>query len=120
MQSECTEGLVLIRDGVLMIADGVNKILETTEPKEETKPTVDKSAEVAEYNPENIPWVSAEGEKGIYQKYPAYQQKPAMLTDYINLLEDLTQHNGKLQKAGFFYWKFPDGSTIGRKPAKKK
>jgi len=77
------------------------------------------TGEPIKYNPENIPWVRAEGKNGIYERYPAYQQKPAMLTDYINLLADLTTHNGKLQRSGLFYWKFPDGSTIGRKPSKK-
>ena len=87
--------------------------------KEETKPTVDKSVEVGEYNPETIPWIQAEGEKGIYQRFPAYQQKPSISVDYTNLLDDLTQHNGKLQRAGLFYWLFDDKITIGRKPAKK-
>jgi len=33
------KGMVLIRDGAQMIVDGVQKILETTEPKETEKPT---------------------------------------------------------------------------------
>jgi len=87
--------------------------------KEETKPTVDESTKVGEYNPEKIPWVRAEGEKGIYERYPAYQQKPVMLTDYINLLEDLKRHTGKLQRAGLFYWHFQDSVIVARKPSKK-
>jgi len=75
--------------------------------------------EVDKYNPENIPWVRAEGKNGIYQRFPAYQQKPSMSKDYINLLENLKRDNGKLQRAGLFYWLFSDSTTIGRKPAKK-
>ena len=38
MDSKQLEGFVLLRDGLAMAADGVNKLLETTEPKEELKP----------------------------------------------------------------------------------
>lgn len=99
----------------------VAKAEEQKEAPKTEKTKTDKKAtkEVPEYNPENIPWVRAEGEKGIYERYPAYQQKPSMMVDYINLLEDLKNHKGKLQRAGLFYWLFPDEATIGRKPAKK-
>ena len=75
--------------------------------------------EKIDYNPENIPWIQAEGPNGVYQRFPAYQQKPGMTKDYLNLLEDLKRHNGKLQRNGLFYWLFNDEQTIGRKPAKK-
>jgi len=42
-----------------------------------------------------------------------------MLTDYINLLEDLKRHTGKLQRAGLFYWHFQDSVIVARKPSKK-
>ena len=82
---------------------------------------VDKQAteEPLEYNLEKIPWIQAEGKKGIYQKYPAFKQKPSMTVDYINLLEDLKQHNGKLTRNGFFMWLFDDNVTVARKPAKR-
>ena len=85
------------------------------------KTEIDKqfTEEPLEYNPDKIPWLRTEGQKGVYERYPAFQQKPSMTIDYINLLEDLKSHNGKLQRAGLFYWLFEDGSTIGRKPAKK-
>lgn len=105
-------------DGWLSKTNRAQKVVRQGVPKE-AKPTVDESTKVGEYNPEKIPWIRAEGEKGVYERYPSFQQKPAMLTDYVNLLEDLERHGGKLQRAGLFYWKFPDGSTIGRKTAKK-
>ena len=74
---------------------------------------------VAEYNPEKILWVRAEGKNCVYERYPAYQQKPLMGADYTNLLEALKRHNGKLQHCGLFYWSFGDNVTIGRKPAKR-
>jgi len=74
---------------------------------------------VAEYDPEKIPWIRAEGKNGVYERYPAYQQKPSISTDYTNLLGDLKRHQGKLQKAGLFFWLFDDNITIGRKPAKR-
>jgi len=87
--------------------------VEKTESQQDT-------GEPIKYNPENIPWVRTEGKKGFYERYPAFQQKPSMSVDYINLLEDLKAHNGKLQRAGLFYWCFEDGSTVGRKPAQKR
>jgi len=105
------------RDAYQQLADAENEELEKHAP---AGVKAEKSNKALGYNPENIPWVQAEGQKGIYQKYPAFQQKPAILVDYVNLLEDLQNHNGKLQRAGLFYWLFQDSVTIGRKPAKKK
>jgi len=79
----------------------------------------EKTEEIPDYNPENIPWIQAEGPNGIYERFPAYKQKPGMNKDYLNLLEDLKRHNGKLQRSGLFYWLWNDEETIGRKPAKK-
>jgi len=81
--------------------------------------TLQDTREPLKYNPEKIPWIRTEGPKGVYERYPAFQQKPSMSVDYTNLLEDLKSHNGKLQCTGLFYWLFDD-STIGRKPAKKR
>jgi len=81
--------------------------------------TIDNNIEIPEYNPENIPWTRTEGPNGAYERFPAYQQKPSTSVDYVNLLEDLKRHNGKLQRAGLFYWLWSDSTTIGRKPAKK-
>ena len=74
---------------------------------------------VGEYDPEKISWVRAEGKNGVYERYPAYQQKASMDADYVNLVEDLKLHNGHMQKAGLFYWLFNDNSTVGRKASKR-
>ena len=74
---------------------------------------------VAEYDPEKLSWVRAESKNGVYERYPAYQQKPSMSADYVNLVEDLKRHNGHLQYGGLFYWFFGDNVTIGRKPARR-
>jgi len=99
---------VKLRDHHQAIADLWNEELEKHAPHE-----------VGEYDPEKIQWIRAEGKNGNYQRYPAYQQKPSMSADYTNLLEDLKRHEGKLQKAGLFYWIFDDNTTIGRKLAKR-
>lgn len=101
--------LVKMRDGAQMIADACNEQLEQMDP---TKTT-------ANYNPESIGWTRAEGSRGPYERYPAPQQPPDHGNmDYSSLLEDLKQHDGKLTRAGLFYWLFNDNVTIGRKPRK--
>jgi len=74
---------------------------------------------VQSYNPESIKWIRTTGQKGPYERYPAFQQKPKLTVDYSNLLEDLKAHEGKLTRNGLFYFLFDDGSTIGRKPSKR-
>jgi len=99
------EGLVLIRDGAAMIADGVSKLLETTEPKEAQKLTYDIS---------KIKTVQAEGPSGPYKK--ANNQDG---NDYKLLIEDLKAHDGKITRDGFWIWLFNDGKTAGLKPSKR-
>ena len=102
--------LVKLRDAAQMIADACNEQLEKTAPPE---------AQEHGWNPEAIKWEQAEGAKGLFQAYPARDTKPEQTIDYTNLIADLNQHQGRLNKNGFFYWKFPNGITIGRKPAKR-
>ena len=104
------EFLVKLRDAALMIADAANEQLEKVNPNR-----TDQS-----YNPENIKWGSAEGEKGPYKRYPAAGEKIESTPDYKGLLAELKAHKGRLQRAGLFYWLFTDETTIGRKPAKKR
>jgi hypothetical protein len=74
---------------------------------------------IKEYDPEKIAWISAEGQKGPYERYPAFQQKPNPTSDYVNLLNDLKNHDGKLTHNGLFYWLWEDEATIGRKPKQR-
>jgi hypothetical protein len=99
---------VKLRDHHQAIADALNEELEKHAPPE-----------VDEYDPEKILWTKATGPKGPYEMYPAFQQQPTQTSDYAALLEDLKNHEGKLQQGGLFYWLFVDGFTIGRKPAKR-
>jgi hypothetical protein len=72
------------------------------------------------YNPEKLNWIRTEGQKGPYERYPAFQQKPQPTADYVNLITDLKNHEGKLVRNGLFYWLWKDETTIGRKPATKR
>jgi hypothetical protein len=104
--------LVKIRDTSQMTTETANKLLEKMAP-----PYIE---EVHTYNPENIGWIRTEGQKGPYERYPAFQQKPQPTTDYVNLINDLKNHDGKLVHNGLFYWLWKDENTIGRKPATKR
>ena len=100
---------VKCRDAFQMLADAHNDAIEKLNP--------DRTEQ--KYNPENIKWVSAEGEKGPYERYPAPGEKIDSTPDYKGLLADLNAHKDRLQRAGLFYWLFPDEKTVARKPAKK-
>ena len=99
------EALVLVRDGLSMTVDGLNLILESTEPKEE--PT---------YNILKIVTRQTEGKSGYYLKASAAdnQNNP----DFEALIEDLKQHDNKLTKQGYFCWLFSDNKTVGMKQSK--
>lgn len=62
------------------------------------------------WNPNNIKWTEAQGAKGPYQRSDDVNN-----LDFKRLSKDLAEHNGNLTKNGFFYWKFQNGTTIGRK-----
>lgn len=72
------------------------------------------------YNPENIGWIRTTGQKVAYERYPDFQQKPQSTADYVNLLNDFKNHDGKLIHSGLFYRLWKDEATIGRKPANKR
>lgn len=79
-----------------------------------------KPEEISCYNAENVLWVRAKGQKGFYERYPAFQQMPTLSFDYNGLLADLKRHGGKMVRGGFSYWLWDDGQTVGRKPLKPK
>ena len=84
------------------------------EELERLKPLEAKA--VKEYDPEKIVWIRTEGQKGSYERYPAFQQKPTLSVDYLNLVNDLRNHKGTMVRNGLFYWLWNDEQTIGRKP----
>ena len=110
IEDKTIDFLIKLRDAAQTIVDATNSQLELSNPF---------NLKELSYDTNKIPWIRTQGQKGPYERYPAFQQKPTMSIDYINLLEDLKRHEGKLQKAGLFYWTFEDNTTIGRKPAKR-
>ena len=69
--------------------------------------------EEPEWNPANISWALAEGNRGPYER-----SQGSTNLDFNALLKDLNEHDGKLSKDGYFYWIFQDSKTVGRKKAK--
>lgn len=105
--SKQVDALVLIRDGMTMTLDGVNLFLESQEPKKPQKTTEDQF----QYNLEKIIWTEEIGPNGKYQK--AIEQDNE---DFRALINDLEAHDGKVQRKGFFLWKFNTiENTVGRK-----
>ena len=100
------ESLVLIRDGLTMTLDRINKLLEKTEPK--TQPNYDIMKIVTR---------QTEGKSGYYLKASAEDNQNNL--DFEALIEDLKQHGNKLTKQGYFCWLFSDNKTVGMKPSKK-
>ena len=100
-----------MRDGLQQIADACNEELEKHAPT---------AIKLENNNPEEIAWTKTSGQKGEYQRYPAYQQLPTDTPAYTALLNSIKSNNGKYMHGGLFYWLFEDGITIGRKPAKKR
>lgn len=101
--------LVKLRDGAQMMADAANEYLEKLAPKDEAKHN---------WNPSKIPWVLTQGSRGPYEKASA--EETSVSPDFVALLEDLKAHGGKLQREGWFYWKFDKATTptVGRKKRK--
>jgi len=67
------------------------------------------------FDMEKIAWVQTEGEKGPYQKSTDYDN-----LNHKALLKKLAEHKGAMDIDDFFVWTFQDGSSIGRKPRKRK
>ena len=91
-----------------MIVDAANEQLNQTVPYNQK--------EVFPYDPDKLSWTRAEGQKGPYERYPAFQQKPTLTFDYVNLVNDLRNHDGTMVRNGLFYWVWDDDQTVGRKP----
>ena len=103
------EGLVLVRDGLTMAVDGLNNILETTEPKEEQTPQT--------YDLMQVVTVQTEGPRGQYLKITHENNESNPV--YFALVEDLKTHKGTITKQGYFVFLFEDQKTAGMKLSKK-
>lgn len=93
------DALVKVRDGLVLTLDGITELLDAM------RPYVDM---------DKIRWEKAQGPQGVYEKSTDVQNP-----EYQKLLDDLTQHNGKLSLEHFFVWQFSDGKAIGRKLRQK-
>jgi hypothetical protein len=65
------------------------------------------------WDPDKIKWEKAEGSKGEFERSEDVDNP-----EFKSMLKDLAEHGGKLNRLGYFYWAFQNGSTIGRKKRK--
>jgi hypothetical protein len=65
---------------------------------------------VLEYDTTKILWETVQGPKGPYER----SSEDSL--DFNILLKDLDRHDGRLTHEGWFYWRFNNSNTIGRKP----
>jgi hypothetical protein len=111
------EAEVLIEDEhqIELAKESVETLLDTWLKGElinKPQPPVSKVSK--NYDVEKIAWTEAEGTSGPYQR-----SEDINSLDHKALLKDLAAHKRKFRRAGFFYWTFQNGYTIGRKPVKK-
>jgi len=95
--------IVALRDSCQDIVNACNAEIELSNPENK-------------YDAEKILWIRATSDNGVYERYPAYKQKPTLTPDYNNLVQDLKEHDRYFEKNGIKYWLFDDLETIGRKP----
>ncbi len=62
------------------------------------------------YDPNSIRWEQAQGQAGPYER-----SEDTNNPNFKQLTKDLTAHQGKLSRNGYFYWLFNNSSTVGRK-----
>lgn len=74
----------------------------------------EQSTKAFTWDPSKIKWVQTEGVSGPYER-----AEDADSLDFKNLLKDLSAHNGKFMRNGFFYWKFSRSPVVGRKKLEK-
>ncbi|MBN2260471.1 MAG: hypothetical protein JW702_07990 [Clostridiales bacterium] len=97
------------KQAILQLADAVQNVLDVFTEAET------QAEEVPQYDLNKITWSDETGPKGEYQK--AIEQESQ---DFRALVNDLEIHDGKLQRNGFFLWKFNTiENTVGRKKAKQ-
>lgn len=77
------------------------------------KRVISQAKGVEKWNPDKIKWTEAEGSKGPYER-----SEDVNSLEFKAMLKDLASHSGKIQRNGYFYWTFQNGSTVGRKKRK--
>jgi len=69
-----------------------------------------KVEEKPRWDPTQIVWTKVEGQKGEYER-----SEDVINFEFKAMLKDLAAHGGKMNQEGWFYWTFPNGTTVGRK-----
>lgn len=93
-----------------VLAESLVNILKTSSSKGKESLNSKTREKPWNWDPQKIAWTKAQGTKGEYER-----SEDVNSPDFRNLLEDLSAHQGTLQRDSLFYWTFPNGSTIGRK-----
>jgi len=101
LDSKQLEGFVLLRDGLSMAADGINKIVETTEPKETQKPTE------AKFN--GLKWIMTQGKKAPYEQTAVHGEDAHILYEYLKA------HNNFCELFGYKIWIDRNPNLIDRR-----
>ena len=65
------------------------------------------------WNPDAVRWVEAAGPSGEYQLASAENNQDNR--DFHEMLRDLEEHDGRLSREGWFYWRFQQKHAAGRK-----
>lgn len=103
--------LVKFRDGLRQAVDAIEEYLETMAPPGAQGGARGPAAgSAATWDPQKIRWEEATGTNGPYQR-----SQDTSSPDFQALVADLSVHKDKLMRGGFFYWKFQDGASVGRK-----
>jgi hypothetical protein len=104
------DALVRARDGLRQASDALDDLVQLLVPQNITK----GSTELL-FNVSKIPWKPKQGDHGPFELSDDYGN-----VDHQQLLAFMEKHaGGAVTSEGFYYWLFPDGKTIGRKPAKQ-
>ena len=103
MSSKQVDFLVKLRDALSIAAEATNDYVESLAP-------AGVREEKAAWNPDKIVWSEAEGTHGKYER-----SEDVNSIDFKNLMKDLSEHQGKLSRNGFFYWSFSESAIVGRK-----
>ena len=103
MDSKQLEGWVLLRDGLTTATDGVQKIIESQEPKKDSvKPNPQEV--------EKLPWETKQGSKGEYE-----QTSKATTNNHVTfqaLQKYVKDHKGFCALNGWRYWFDRNNETV--------
>ena len=82
------------------------------------KKRIKEAKGLVEWDASKITWQQAEGSKGPYEKSTADTVSNQDNPDFEDMLSDIQAHGDRLSRDGWFYWKFDNSDTMGRKKRK--